>query len=75
MGDTCVVGCVGPLVLPTRGADGAGEVHVRVRGGTETFLAWSDVPLPRGASVLVVGVRGPRAVDVVPWAEPPLPSA
>jgi hypothetical protein len=55
--------------LATRGADGPGEVVVRVRGGTEVYIAWSDVPLPRGATVLVCATRGERALDVMEWAE------
>ncbi|CAO5227720.1 conserved hypothetical protein [Frankia sp. AgKG'84/4] len=70
MGDPSVVGLVGDLVVATRGEGGPGEVAVRVRGGIETFLAWSETPLPRGASVLVIGSRGPRTVEVVPWLSP-----
>ncbi len=69
MGDSSVIGRVGPLVVATRGPGGAGEVKLKVRGGVETYLAWSDDPLPKGASVLVVGSRGPRTVDVVPWTD------
>ncbi|KAA6214891.1 hypothetical protein ACH4GK_19020 [Streptomyces rimosus] len=68
--DEAVVGCAGELVLGTRGAAGAGEVLVRVRGGTETFLAWSAEPLARGTRVLVVTSRGGRQVDVIEWADP-----
>jgi hypothetical protein len=67
--DPMVVGCVGSVVVATRGADGAGEIAVRVRGGVETFLAWSDEALPRGAPVLVIGTLGPRTVEVVEWTE------
>ncbi|OKI00347.1 hypothetical protein A6A06_21540 [Streptomyces sp. CB02923] len=70
MPDETVIGCAGELVLGTRGAAGPGEVLVRVRGGTETFLAWSDDPLPRGTAVLVVESRGSRQVDVIRWADP-----
>ena len=65
--DEASIGCVGVLIVATRGGDGPGEVRVKVRGGTETFLAWSDDPLPRGATVLVVDSRGTRAVDVIEW--------
>ncbi|MES4909364.1 MULTISPECIES: hypothetical protein [unclassified Streptomyces] len=68
--DDAVRGCTGVLVIGTRGAAGPGEVLVRVRGGSETFLAWSDEPLPKGASVLVIDCRGARQVDVVEWADP-----
>ncbi|NUS15094.1 MAG: hypothetical protein HOY69_27485 [Streptomyces sp.] len=68
--DEAVIGCIGELVLGTRGPAGPGEVLVRVRGGTETFLAWSDEPLARGSRVLVVDSRGSRQVDVIEWADP-----
>lgn len=69
MGDPSVVGRVGSLVVATRGPGGAGEVQLKVRGGVETYLAWSSEPLPKGASVLVVGTRGPRTVEVAPWTD------
>ncbi|KAK1180658.1 hypothetical protein B7755_022445 [Streptomyces sp. NBS 14/10] len=68
--DDAVRGCTGVLVIGTRGPAGPGEVLVRIRGGSETFLAWSDKPLPEGASVLVIDCRGTRQVDVVEWADP-----
>jgi hypothetical protein len=68
--DDAVVGCTGVLVIGTRGAAGPGEVLVRVRGGTETFLAWSAEPLAKGATVLVIESRGARQVDVIEWADP-----
>jgi hypothetical protein len=64
------IGLVGVLVVGTRGADGPGEVLVRVRGGSETFMAWSDQPLPRGTTVLVTDSRGERTVDVIEWSTP-----
>ncbi|NGN63474.1 hypothetical protein G5C51_06095 [Streptomyces sp. A7024] len=45
--DDAVIGRTGVLTLGTRGAAGAGEVSVRVRGGSEHFLAWSDERRPR----------------------------
>ena len=63
------VGCVGRLTVGTRGAAGPGEVLIKIRGGSEAFLAWSDEPLPRGATVLVIESRGARAVDVIEWED------
>jgi len=68
MRDLSAVGCVGLLTIPTRGTAGPGEVLLKIRGGTETYIAWSTDPLKKGTSVLVVESRGERAVDVVPWA-------
>ncbi|EFG77378.1 hypothetical protein HMPREF0591_2770 [Mycobacterium parascrofulaceum ATCC BAA-614] len=65
--DASAIGCVGTLTVATRGDRGAGEVLVTVRGAKEAFLAWSDDPLPKGAQVLVVEVRGTRTVVVEPW--------
>jgi hypothetical protein len=64
-----VVGCVGRIEVPTRGPAGAGEVTVRVRGGRESYLAWSAEPLDCQTPVLVIGLRSARTVEVVPWSE------
>jgi len=63
-------GRVGVLLTGTRGADGPGEVLIRIRGGTETYLAYSESPIAKGESVLVVESCGHRAVDVVAWVDP-----
>jgi hypothetical protein len=67
--DESSVGCVGVLIVGTRGGDGPGEVLIKIRGGSEAFLAWSEKPLPRGATVLVIESRGARAVDVIEWED------
>ncbi|MER6129219.1 hypothetical protein ABT173_43020 [Streptomyces sp. NPDC001795] len=68
--DEAVIGCTGELLIGTRGSAGPGEILVRVRGGSETFLAWSQEPLPTGATVLVIDSRGRREVDVIEWSDP-----
>ncbi|MEU3711852.1 hypothetical protein [Streptomyces catenulae] len=68
--DEAVIGCIGVLLIGTRGAAGPGEVQVRVRGGSETFLAWSAEPLVTGTEVLVIASRGTRQVDVLAWSDP-----
>jgi membrane protein implicated in regulation of membrane protease activity len=67
--DPSAVGRIGLLTHATRGPHGAGEVRISIRGGSEIFLAWSDDPLPKGTTVLVVGSRGGRALDVVAWTD------
>ena len=67
--DESSIGCVGVLTVGTRGEAGPGEVHIKIRGGSETFLAWSEKPLPKGATVLIVDSRGKRAVDVIEWED------
>jgi hypothetical protein len=68
--DEELIGCIGTVTVATRGSHGPGEVQVRVRGGSESFIAWSPEPLPRGSTVLVINWRGHRAVDVSPWSDP-----
>ncbi|MBO0840308.1 MAG: hypothetical protein J2O49_05775 [Sciscionella sp.] len=68
--DTSPVGRTGVLVIGTRGADGPGEVLIKIRGGTEAFAAWSPAPLSKGTPVLVIESRGTRTVDVVEWTDP-----
>ncbi|MER7584156.1 hypothetical protein [Kitasatospora sp. NPDC097691] len=68
--DEAVIGCPGVLVIGTRGAAGPGEVLVKIRGGSESFLAWSEEPLPKGTPVLVIESRGTRQVDVIAWIDP-----
>ncbi|MBW8698601.1 hypothetical protein MBT84_03310 [Streptomyces sp. MBT84] len=68
--DEAVIGCTGELLIGTRGSAGPGEILVRVRGGSETFLAWSQEPLPTGATALVIDSRGRREVDVIEWVDP-----
>ncbi|MGD0063096.1 MAG: hypothetical protein ABSB76_06625 [Streptosporangiaceae bacterium] len=67
--DESSIGCVGVLSVATRGSDGPGEVLIKIRGGSEAFMAWSDKPLPKGATVLVIESRGARAVDVIEWED------
>ena len=67
--DEACIGTVGVLTVATRGEAGPGEVHIKIRGGSELFLAWSDKPLPKGSTVLVIDSRGARAVDVIEWED------
>lgn len=68
--DESAIGAVGVITLATRGEGGPGEVRIRIRGGTETFTAWSQKPLPAGTTVLVTDFRGRRTVDVREWDDP-----
>jgi hypothetical protein len=68
--DESLIGCIGKLVIATRGQAGPGEVMVSFRGGREALIAWSADPLPKGTTVLVIESRGHRAVDVSPWTDP-----
>ena len=68
--DYSPIGLAGRITVATRGQDGAGEVELRIRGGTESFIARSMDPLPVGAPVIVLSTLGPRTVVVSPWADP-----
>jgi hypothetical protein len=67
--DDSAIGCSGTVTVATRGAGGPGEVLVKVRGGTEAYLAWSEQPLARGTRVLVFNTRGERTLDVMEWVD------
>ena len=75
MRDESAIGRVGVIVVATRGPAGPGEVLVKIRGGSEAYLAWSETPLPRGTTVLVIESRGARTVDVAAWEDPLGPEA
>jgi hypothetical protein len=68
--DESCIGQIAILTVGTRGPGGPGEALVRIRGGSETYLAWSDDPLPKGATVLIIESRGARTVDVIEWDAP-----
>jgi hypothetical protein len=61
-------GRIGHVTVPIP-SDGPGEIVVAIRGGTERFAAWCDDPVAKHASVVVVEVRSPRSVRVVPFPE------
>lgn len=69
--DRTAVGATGVITIATRGADGPGEVLLRIGGGTEAYLAYSEEPLPRGSEVLVFNSRGSRCVDVMQFGSEP----
>jgi hypothetical protein len=72
-GDDSLIGSIGVIIIATRGAKGPGEVLVKIRGGSEAFIAWSAEPIRRGSTVLVINNRGTRTVDVSPWTDPTNP--
>jgi hypothetical protein len=69
--DQSAVGTWGVITTATRGPDGPGEVLLRIGGGTESYLAYSEEPLPRGSEVLVFNSRGNRCVDVMQFGSEP----
>ena len=47
-GDESLIGAIGVLIIATRGPKGPGEVLLKIRGGSEAYLAYSDEPMPKG---------------------------
>jgi hypothetical protein len=70
-----LIGSIGVLIIGTRGSRGPGEVQLKIRGGSEYYIAWSPEPIAKGATVLVIESHGARSVDVSEWTDPtgPLP--
>lgn len=60
---TSIVGELGFVTIGIR-AGHPGEIVVRVRGGSEAFVAWADEPVPRGSQVVVVDELSGRGVRV-----------
>jgi hypothetical protein len=59
-----LLGTVGRVTVSIPPA-GPGEVLLPVRGGTETFAAWSDEPIPRHTRIVVVDTMPARSVLVM----------
>lgn len=61
-----VVGRRASVSFPVPGGSEPGEVLVRIRGGSEVFIAYCDQPLTLGTEVVVLVDRGARTVLVAP---------
>jgi len=59
-----LVGRTAHVTVAIPGGDKAGEVVLRVRGGSEAFIAFADQHVDAGAQVVVVDDRGARMVVV-----------
>jgi membrane protein implicated in regulation of membrane protease activity len=64
--DESVVGKLATVTHPIK-AGKPGEVVVRIRGGTETYIAYSDTDLPAQTEVLVIAQRTARTIEVTPF--------
>ena len=64
LGSETVVGRSAHVSLTIPGGAEPGEVLVRVRGGSETYIAYADELLEEGALVVVVADRGGRMLTV-----------
>jgi hypothetical protein len=65
-GPDVVVGRPAHVSLPIPGGAEPGEVLVRVRGGSETYIAFADEAVAEGEQVVIVADRGGRTVTVAP---------
>ncbi|HTW08806.1 MAG TPA: hypothetical protein VME46_14925 [Acidimicrobiales bacterium] len=61
-----VVGRTAHVVVAIPGGERPGEVVVRIRGGSEAYMAFADQPVEMGAQVVVVEDRGARMLVVAP---------
>lgn len=59
-----VVGHTARVCTRIPGGFSPGEVTVRIRGGSEVWLAYADEEIPLGMAVLILGRHSARAVDV-----------
>jgi hypothetical protein len=64
--DDPVVGKIGTVTHAIRQGK-PGEIVVHIRGGTETYMAYSDADLPEQSEVLVIAKRSARTVEVTPF--------
>jgi membrane protein implicated in regulation of membrane protease activity len=64
--DEPVIGKLATVIHPILGGK-PGEVVVHIRGGTETYMAYSDTDVPEQTEVLVIGQRSARTVEVTPF--------
>jgi hypothetical protein len=64
--DDPVIGKLGIVTHPIQGGR-PGEIVVHIRGGTETYMAYSETDLPEQSEVLVIGKRSARTVEVTPF--------
>jgi membrane protein implicated in regulation of membrane protease activity len=62
--DEFLVGKTAHVTVAIPGGDKAGEVLLRVRGGSEAYIAFSDQHIDAGALVVVIDDRGARTVVV-----------
>jgi membrane protein implicated in regulation of membrane protease activity len=52
------------VVSRVPGGNSPGEVQIRIRGGTECYMAYADQPIEVGTQVVVVADRGARSLFV-----------
>ena len=63
------IGCVGDVILATRGKDGAGEAFIEINGTRQACIAWSEEPIGEGVKVLVIDDLAVQTVLVEPLSK------
>jgi hypothetical protein len=61
-----VVGRPAFVTVAIPGEGRAGEVQLRIRGATESYIAYADEAVAAGAQVVVLADMGARSVLVTP---------
>jgi hypothetical protein len=61
-----LVGLIGRVTVPIP-PDGAGEVLLMVRGGSEAFAAYAAAPIAKHTQVVVIEATSARSVVVTPF--------
>jgi hypothetical protein len=61
-----VVGRPAFVTVAIPGEGRAGEIQLRVRGATESYIAYADEPVRVGTQVVVLADMGARSVLVAP---------
>ena len=67
------IGCIGRIIVATRGEAGPARSWSRSGAGQRRSLPGPRSPLPKGTTVLVIEERGSRAVEVSAWDDPLAP--
>jgi membrane protein implicated in regulation of membrane protease activity len=65
-GAEILVGKPAHVSVAIPGGSRAGEVTVRIRGGSEYYIAYADQQIDAGVEVVVVADHGARSVSVAP---------
>jgi membrane protein implicated in regulation of membrane protease activity len=60
------VGKSAHVTVAIPGDDRPGEILIRIRGGSESFIAFCDQPVGVGEQVVVLADRGARTLLVAP---------
>ncbi len=66
-----MIGTTGVVTVAIGGRESLGEVELLLAGGSERYLAVAAEPISADETVLVIGVRPGRVVEVEQWVAMP----